>query len=65
MGRAVDLIRHEPVYADVFRYVFGGTIVIPGIEYVNYLMPGIFGQTVVFGGTATAIGLVPSSRSKP
>lgn len=41
----------------LFRYVFGGTIVIPGLEYVNYLMPGIFVQTVVFGSTATAIGL--------
>ena len=27
MGRAVDLIRHEPVYAEVFRYVFGDTLV--------------------------------------
>jgi ABC-2 type transport system permease protein/oleandomycin transport system permease protein len=41
----------------LFRYVFGGTIVIPGQSYVNYLMPGIFAQTVVFGSTATAIGL--------
>ena len=41
----------------LFRYVFGGTIAIPGLDYVNYLMPGIFGQTVVFGATSTAIGL--------
>src|SRR3954469_22270101 len=41
----------------LFRYVFGGTIHIPGLSYVNYLMPGIFGQTVVFGATSTAIGL--------
>ena len=27
LGRAVDLVRHEPVYADVFRYVFGDTLV--------------------------------------
>ncbi|MFO7629376.1 MAG: chromosome segregation protein SMC [Prochlorococcaceae cyanobacterium] len=27
LGRAVDLIRHEPVYAEVFRYVFGDTLV--------------------------------------
>ncbi len=42
----------------LFRYVFGGTVAIP-IKggYVNYLMPGIFGQTVVFGATSTAIGL--------
>ncbi|HRW38470.1 MAG TPA: ABC transporter permease [Aquihabitans sp.] len=41
----------------LFRFVFGGTIDVPGLDYVNYLMPGIFGQTVVFGATATAIGL--------
>ena len=27
VGRAVDLIRHEPVYGEVFRYVFGDTLV--------------------------------------
>jgi chromosome segregation protein len=27
VGRAVDLLRHEPVYAEVFRYVFGDTLV--------------------------------------
>jgi len=27
IGKAVDLVRHEPVYAEVFRYVFGDTLV--------------------------------------
>ncbi|MFM7455077.1 MAG: chromosome segregation protein SMC, partial [Vulcanococcus sp.] len=27
VGRAVDLVRHEPVYGEVFRYVFGDTLV--------------------------------------
>jgi len=27
IGRAVDLVHHEPVYAEVFRYVFGDTLV--------------------------------------
>ncbi|SBO44675.1 chromosome segregation protein SMC [Cyanobium sp. NIES-981] len=27
VGRAVDLVRHESVYAEVFRYVFGDTLV--------------------------------------
>jgi chromosome segregation protein len=27
VGRAVELIRHEPIYAEVFRYVFGDTLV--------------------------------------
>ena len=27
VGRAVQLIRHEPIYGEVFRYVFGDTLV--------------------------------------
>ena len=27
IGRAVDLVHHEPIYAEVFRYVFGDTLV--------------------------------------
>src|ERR671923_1205228 len=41
----------------LFRFVFGGAIRVPGGEYVNYLMPGIFVQTVAFGGVTTGIGL--------
>lgn len=41
----------------LFRYVFGGAIQVPGGDYVDFLMPGIFAQTIVFGATATAIGL--------
>ncbi len=41
----------------LFRYVFGGAIRTPGVSYVNFLMPGIFVQVVLFGGAATAVGL--------
>jgi ABC-2 type transport system permease protein/oleandomycin transport system permease protein len=41
----------------LFRYVFGGAINVPGITYVDYLMPGIFVQTALFGGAGTSIGL--------
>jgi ABC-2 type transport system permease protein/oleandomycin transport system permease protein len=41
----------------LFVYVFGGAIHVPGGNYVDYLMPGIYVQTVIFGATATAIGL--------
>jgi ABC-2 type transport system permease protein/oleandomycin transport system permease protein len=42
----------------LFRYVFGGAIRVadPG-GYVNYLIPGIFVQTVAFGAVQTSIGL--------
>jgi ABC-2 type transport system permease protein len=45
------------VFVLMFRYVFGGAIQVPGIPYVDFLMPGIFVQTVVFGSMAAAIGL--------
>jgi ABC-2 type transport system permease protein/oleandomycin transport system permease protein len=41
----------------LFTYVFGGAIKVPGGHYVNYLMPGIFVQTVAFGAVSTSIGL--------
>jgi ABC-2 type transport system permease protein/oleandomycin transport system permease protein len=41
----------------LFTYVFGGAIKVPGQNYVNYLMPGIFVQTVAFGAVSTSIGL--------
>jgi ABC transporter DrrB family efflux protein len=41
----------------LFVYVFGGSIQTPGTSYVNYLMPGIFVQTVAFGSVQTSISL--------
>ena len=41
----------------LFRYVFGGAIAVSGTSYVNFLMAGIFAQTVIFGATTTGIGL--------
>ncbi|MEZ5243665.1 MAG: ABC transporter permease [Acidimicrobiales bacterium] len=42
----------------LFAYVFGGSIEVPGYRnYYQYLMPGIFAQTVVFGSAFTSIGL--------
>lgn len=41
----------------LFRYVFGGAIQTDASSYVNYLMPGIFVQTVAFGAVSTSIGL--------
>src|SRR4051794_2956496 len=46
------------IFVLMFRYVFGGAIRIPGVDhYVDYLMPGVFAQTVVFGSIQTGIGL--------
>jgi ABC-2 type transport system permease protein/oleandomycin transport system permease protein len=48
------------VFVLMFRYVFGGAIntaALNGVPYIDYLMPGIFVQTVVFGALTTAVGL--------
>ena len=41
----------------LFAYVFGSAIQIPGGSYREFLMAGIFAQTVVFGATFTGAGL--------
>jgi len=41
----------------LFRYVFGGAIHVAHMSYVDYLIPGIFMQTVAFGSTGTSVGL--------
>jgi ABC transporter DrrB family efflux protein len=47
----------QPVmFVVLFRYVFGGAIA-TGTDYVDYLMPGIFVQTTVFGAMITGMGL--------
>lgn len=67
-GRNITTMRRLPqvlvfslvqpvIFVLMFRYVFGGAIKIPGQSYVDYLMPGIFVQTVSFGAINTAIGL--------
>jgi ABC-2 type transport system permease protein len=41
----------------LFRYVFGSAVPIQGISYAEFLLPGIFAQTIVFGSTITGAGL--------
>ncbi len=42
----------------LFGYVFGSAIAAPpGVGYREYLIPGVFAQTVIFGATLTGAGL--------
>ena len=50
------------IFVLLFRYVFGGAISVRGGSYINYLIPGIFVQTTLFGGNATAVGLAQDLR---
>jgi ABC transporter DrrB family efflux protein len=51
------------IFVLLFRYVFGGAINIPGVPYVDFLIPGIFVQTAVFGAIAAAIGLAADLKT--
>ena len=41
----------------MFAYVFGSSIEVPGMNYREFLLPGIFAQTVIFGSTFTGVGM--------
>jgi ABC-2 type transport system permease protein len=45
------------MFVVLFAYVFGSSIQIPGVSYKEYLIAGIFVQTVIFGSTFTGVGL--------
>lgn len=73
-GRNLTAIRRVPqllvftliqpvIFVVLFRYVMGGAIEVPGGSYVNYLIPGIFIQTVTFGALQTAIGMAADLKS--
>jgi ABC-2 type transport system ATP-binding protein len=51
----------QPVmFVLLFVYVFGGAVsrsLPPGVTYVDYLLPGIFVQSVTFRASQTAVGL--------
>jgi len=49
----------QPImFVVLFVYVFGGAIAIPGFaSYEQFVVPGIFAQTIVFGSAFTGIGI--------
>jgi ABC-type multidrug transport system permease subunit len=49
----------QPImFVVLFVYVFGGSIDVPGYDnYKQYLLPGIFAQTVVFNSSFTGVGI--------
>ncbi|MFC4903691.1 ABC transporter permease [Kocuria oceani] len=48
----------QPVmFVLLFSQVYGGSIQVQGTDYTQYLMAGIFGQTVLFGSTFSGAGM--------
>ena len=62
MPRSPELLVYAAVqpimFVVLFVYVFGGAIVVPGYDdYRQFLIPGIFAQTVLWGSAFTGVGL--------
>jgi ABC transporter DrrB family efflux protein len=53
----LDVTIQPVIFVVLFVYVFGGAIQTPGMSYVNYLMAGIFVQTLIFACMTSGIGL--------
>jgi ABC transporter DrrB family efflux protein len=53
------------IFVLLFTYVFGGAIkgLPPHVTYVDYLIPGVFVQTAVFGAIITAVGMATDLKS--
>src|ERR687895_376600 len=60
--RAPDLLGFvimQPImFVLLFAYVFGSAIEVPGMSYREFMLPGIFTQTAIFGALLTGYGLV-------
>jgi ABC transporter DrrB family efflux protein len=69
----LDVTVQPIMFVLLFRYVFGGAIPIQGTSYVNYLMAGIFVQTIAFATIYTGVllandltkGMIDRFRSLP
>jgi ABC-2 type transport system permease protein len=66
-------IRHEPeqlmdvtlqpfIFVLLFAYVFGGAIAVPGQDYKEFLIAGIFVQTLAFGTMGSAVAMSEDMR---
>ena len=49
----------QPImFLTLFNFVFGGALgAAAGVDYINFLLPGIMVQTILFGALQTGIGL--------
>jgi ABC-2 type transport system permease protein len=54
---AAFAILQSVMFVLLFAFVFGGAIIVPGGSYREYLMPGIFAQTLAFASATTTIGI--------
>jgi ABC-2 type transport system permease protein/oleandomycin transport system permease protein len=57
-----EVVVQPILFTLLFAYVFGGAIHVPGASYIDFLMPGIFVQTITFGCINTAVALAEDTQ---
>ncbi len=66
MRRSPDVLAWailQPImFVLLFSQVFGGAINVPGVNYTNFLMAGIFAQSAIFGSTFSAMYMVQDKK---
>lgn len=59
----VEVLIQPVIFVMLFAFVFGGAIHIPGVSYIDFLLPGVLVQTATFGGLNTALALTEDLRN--
>jgi ABC-2 type transport system permease protein len=63
---AIFAIFQSIMFVVLFAFVFGGAIVLPGYSdsnaYRQYLLPGVFVQTISFAAATTAVGMTDDAN---
>ena len=59
----VEVLIQPVIFVMLFAFVFGGAIHIPGVSYVDFLLPGVLVQTATFAGLNTALALTEDLRN--
>jgi ABC-type multidrug transport system permease subunit len=54
---AIFAVLQSIMFVLLFAFVFGGAIPIAGGNYREYLMPGIFAQTIIFASATVSVGM--------
>lgn len=59
---AVFGVLQSIMFVVLFSVIFGGAIPIPGGTYNEFLIPGIFAQTIIFACGTTAVGIADDAQ---
>ena len=56
--KLADVTIQPLIFVFMFAYIFGSAIVVPGGHYRDFLMPGIFTQSMAFASMSIMVGIV-------